>query len=184
MDKAPIRRRMLQWRWDVPVETAANTARAISDSLLHLIDSPASVIAGYAAIRGEIDIFPALRALARRGHAIALPCIEEPGVPLTFRRYDPDRPLEEGTYGIECPADGEKLIPTLVLVPVLAFDSARQRLGYGGGYYDRTLADLNRANPAIKAYGIAYAAQQVEALPAEPHDMPLDAIVTENGIIR
>lgn len=162
----------------------AEAAEMIKNSLLSIIP-PDACVAGYAAMRGEPNVFPSLHELRARGNPVALPCVQEKGQPLVFRRYDARVPLSAGHYGVFCPAEDEEvLVPEVVLVPLLAFDSARHRLGYGGGYYDRTLAQLKAANPQVEAIGIAYACQKVDALTPEAHDMPLDMIVTENGIMR
>ncbi len=183
-DKSSLRRHFLALRQQIPAYRQAEAANAIKTHLLALI-SPDACVAGYAAMRGEPDVFPALHAMRARGNPVALPCVQEKGQPLVFRRYDARVPLSAGHYGVSCPAeDAEALVPEMVLVPLLAFDHARHRLGYGGGYYDRTLAQLKARNPQMEAIGIAYACQQVDALTPEAHDVPLDMIVTESGIIR
>ena len=100
------------------------------------------------------------------------------GTPLVFRRWTPDTPLVAGRFNTWHP-DAEALAPQLLLVPLLAFDDRLMRLGYGGGYYDRTLAAL----PGCRAIGFAYARQQVAFIPTGPFDVPLDAIVTEAGVL-
>jgi 5-formyltetrahydrofolate cyclo-ligase len=128
----------------------------------------------------EIDIRPLLLALAGRGHPIALPVTPKRGLPLGFRRWRPGEALARGPMGTSQPAAGEELRPDWLLVPLLAFDRAGRRLGYGGGYYDRTLALL----PGATAIGCAYAAQEMAEVPAGPEDWRLDAIATEAGVIR
>ncbi|MBV9757935.1 MAG: 5-formyltetrahydrofolate cyclo-ligase [Alphaproteobacteria bacterium] len=141
---------------------------------------PASgaVVAGFWPIREEIDIRPLLTALAERGNPVVLPVTPARGELLTFRRWQPGAPLVAGRFGTVHP-EGEERQPDVLLVPLLAFDRAGRRLGYGGGFYDRTLAAL----PGATAIGCAFAAQEVEQVPAGPGDARLDAVATELGII-
>jgi 5-formyltetrahydrofolate cyclo-ligase len=128
----------------------------------------------------EIDIRPLLLALAGRGHPIVLPVTPKRGLPLVFRQWRPGEPLSRGPMGTRQPESGETLRPDWLLVPLLAFDRAGRRLGYGGGYYDRTLATL----PGAIALGCGYAAQELPEVPAGPEDWRLDAVATEAGVIR
>ncbi len=143
---------------------------------------PGIAIAGYAAIGDEADP-SGIMALARgRGHRVALPRVAATAAPLVFHLWNPGDPLLPGPHGTRHPAENAVLVqPGLLLVPLLAFDRAGHRLGYGGGYYDRTLAALRRRNRGILAVGLAFAAQEVGHLPHEPYDEPLDWIVTERG---
>lgn len=139
-----------------------------------------AIIAGYWPMGTEMDIRPLLHALADRGHPLALPVTPKRGMPLRFRRWRWGDALMAGPFGTRQPEDGENVDPDILLVPLLAFDRAGRRLGYGGGYYDRTLA----ARPGASALGIAYAAQEVAEVPAGPDDMRLAVIATEGGLIR
>jgi 5-formyltetrahydrofolate cyclo-ligase len=112
-----------------------------------------------------------------------VPVIEGKGLPLRFREWSPGVRMQPGPFGAQVPATGDWLQPELLIVPLLAFDAAGRRLGYGGGFYDRTLAAL-RARGPVRAIGLAYAAQQVGEVPADATDQPLDAIVTEAGVLR
>ena len=126
---------------------------------------------------------PLLARLARLGCVVALPSVVSSGEILLFRRYRPGDPLLTGSHGTREPLPGAPLVsPDVLIVPLLAFDRAGHRLGYGGGYYDRTLRAL-RASSSIRAVGLAYAFQEVEAVPAEPFDEKLDMIITELGPI-
>lgn len=134
-------------------------------------------VSGYWPMGTEIDPRPALEALARHG-PVGLPVVEGPGRPLAFRLWRPGDPLEPGGFGTSVPVSGDSMVPEVLIVPLLAFDGRGHRLGYGGGFYDRTLAALRARGPVLAA-GFAFAVQRVEALPAEPTDEPLDLIVTE-----
>ena len=139
-------------------------------------------VAGYLPIRTEIDPRPAMAHLARRG-PVGVPVIAGAGRPLGFRLWQPDAPLREAAFGVPVPEDGAPMIPEILIVPLLAFDREGCRLGYGGGFYDRTLEAL-RARGRVLAVGLAYAAQEADALPREATDQPLDAVITEAGVLR
>jgi 5-formyltetrahydrofolate cyclo-ligase len=143
-----------------------------------------AAVSGYWAIGDEIDVRPALRMLAARGLAVALPVMAGASAPLTFRRWVPGDRLRHRMWGIEEPLpDAPVVRPDLLLVPLLAFDARGGRLGYGGGYYDRTLALLRSdGGSPVFACGVAFAAQEVPEVPCEPKDMRLDAVITENGL--
>ncbi len=138
-----------------------------------------AVVSGFWPLGAEIDIRPLLLALIERGHEIVLPVTPPRGQPLGFRLWRPgDAMIAEG-FGTVRPT-GEERQPDFLLVPLLAFDRRGGRLGYGAGYYDRTLAALPKAG----RLGCAYAAQEMDVVPAGPHDVRLPAVATERGIIR
>lgn len=139
---------------------------------------PRSVVAGFWPLAGEIDIRPVLLALAGWGHPIVLPVTPARGNPLSFQRWRPGDRLTAERFGTVRPV-GEPMVPDLLLVPLLAFDGGCRRLGYGGGFYDRTLAVL----PGRIAIGCAFAAQRVDRVLAEAHDIPLQAVATERGFM-
>ena len=138
-----------------------------------------AIIAGYWPMGDEMDPRPLMLALASLGLALALPVTPPLGQPLTFRAWAPGGALRPGPMGTSEPVAGEALRPDWLLVPLLAFDRAGRRLGYGGGYYDSTLAAL----PGAKPIGIAYAAQEMAEVPAGPQDFRLPLIATEAGVI-
>jgi 5-formyltetrahydrofolate cyclo-ligase len=141
--------------------------------------APGAAVSGYVPIGEEADVMPLLARLAGRGHPTALPAVTERGRPLVFRAWSPGEDLQPGWYGIPCPAgSAPECRPDVVLVPLLAFDRRGHRLGHGAGFYDRTLEELRRHGPAL-AVGIGFAVQELAHLPAEPHDQPLDWIVTD-----
>jgi len=140
---------------------------------------PGAVVSGFWPLGQEIDIRPLLHALHDRGHRVALPVTTRRGETLTFRGWQPGDVLVPERFGTMRPI-GDALVPDMLLVPLLAFDATGGRLGYGGGFYDRTLAAL----PGRFRLGCAFATQQLDAVPVGPYDMRLDAVATENGIIH
>ena len=138
-----------------------------------------AAVSGFWPMGEEIDIRPLLEALHARGHPVLLPETPPRGRPLIFRLWHPGAAMIRERFGTSRP-DGPEGVPDIMLVPLLAFDRSGHRLGYGGGYYDRTIAGL----PHARTIGCAYAAQEVDAVPVGVHDKVLDAIVTECGVIQ
>ena len=137
-------------------------------------------LAGYMAMRTEID--PSAAMAAHLG-PVGVPVIMGAGQPLKFREWTPGCALIEGEFGAKIPAEGAWIEPEILIVPMVAWDRRGFRLGYGGGFYDRTLEGLRAKRPTI-AIGFAFAAQELPEVPVEPVDQPLDALVTEQGVIR
>jgi len=138
-------------------------------------------LSAYMPIRTEIDPLPAMAEAAAHG-PVGVPVIRGAGLPLNFSRWEPDCPLKEGPFGAMIPEVDEFFDPEIVIVPLVAFDRKGGRLGYGGGFYDRTLELLRGKRPTL-AIGFAWAAQEADTLPLEPTDQPLDMVVTETGIL-
>lgn len=134
-------------------------------------------LAGFVPIRTEINPLPVMADWASGGQ-VGVPVVEAKGQPLSFRRWRPGTTMVAGPYGALVPEKGGAVVPEVLIVPLVGFDRAGGRLGYGGGFYDRTLERLRAAGPVF-AVGFAYAAQEAETLPLEPTDQPLDAIVTD-----
>lgn len=162
-------------------------AASIATNVLSLLTSVRPgvlTIAGYHPKGDEVDVLPALSGLVAAGHATALPVVTGRAWPLVFRLWRPGHPLVPGAFRIMEPMGDAPLVqPDIVLVPLLAFDREGYRLGYGGGFYDRTLEVLRAEAPTI-AVGIGYAGQGVDKLPIDAYDQKLDWIVTEQGAWR
>jgi 5-formyltetrahydrofolate cyclo-ligase len=139
---------------------------------------PGAIVSGFWPMQGEIDIRPLLQALHARGHRVVLPVTPRRGNPLTFRLWHPGMEMVAERFGTLRPT-GEVAVPDTLFVPLLAFDRAGRRLGYGGGFYDRTLAGL----PGACAIGCAFAAQELDEVPATDYDARLHAVATERGVI-
>ncbi len=179
--KAALRRTSRQRRREAASSgVSAVVCRRLLDSLAIPADA---TVSGYWPLRDELDPRPILSALATRGQRLCLPVVVESGALLVFRGWKPDVSLEPAAFGTQVPgADCPVLEPDLLLVPLLAFDRRGFRLGYGGGFYDRTLATLRGRRPVL-AVGLAFAAQEVDAVPVEAGDEPLDRIVTEREVM-
>ena len=137
-------------------------------------------LAGYMPIRTEINPIPAMAEAAAHG-PVGVPVIQAAGQPLKFSRWDPEGELKDGPFGAKVPVVDDYFEPEILIVPLVGFDAKGGRLGYGGGFYDRTL-ELLRSKRATLAIGFAFDAQEAEDLPLEPTDQPLDLMVTETGI--
>ncbi len=159
-------------------DPAAGAALA-AQVLRHCPPPPGAIIAGFWPLQGEIDTRPLMNALATAGWPICLPVTPKRGFPLTFRAWKPGDTLVPGRFNTKHPT-GEEQKPDFILVPLLAFDAAGNRLGYGGGYYDRTFATL----PTAYRLGCAFAAQQTNHVPNGPNDVKLHAIATESSVIK
>lgn len=166
-------------------KTAKNQAANIAacGHLTELITSGEAgrVVAGYMPIQTEIDPRPTMNALHDRNFQLCLPVIQGRGLPLVFREWEPHSGMIEGDFGALIPRGGELLTPDIAIVPLVGFDQTGARLGYGGGFYDRTLAMLQATQPILKI-GFAFAGQEIESIPTDQFDQRLDIIVTENGV--
>jgi 5-formyltetrahydrofolate cyclo-ligase len=181
--KAALRGASLQRRDGLPPDARAAAAQAIATRALPVAVSTDSVVAGFSAIRSEISPVPLLRRFADAGARLVLPTIVKRGEPLLFRAWTFGEELARGQWGIREPKpDAPEVDPDVLVVPLAAFDRRGYRLGYGAGYYDLTLNAL-RARKPIMAIGIAFAMQEINAVPALPHDARLDLVLTEREVI-
>jgi len=176
-EKKALRRVMLERR------RATSRPGAGDDAAAHFLAatplSPRASVSAYWPMGDELDPRPLMAALHAAGHGIALPMVVERGQPLLFRAWIPGLPLVENVFGTRAPPqEAPAVVPDVLLVPLLAFDRNGYRLGYGGGYYDRTLRRLRGEGRAL-AVGFAFAGQEVDSVPRESFDEPLDWIVTE-----
>lgn len=171
------RERLIEARLTIPAETRAEMAARIAQGLDAAIgDVAGHTISLYWPFRGEPDLRPWIVSVVERGGRIALPVVIDKSRPLVFRAYRPGDPLEKGVWNIPVPATGPEIVPDVVIAPLVGFDPQNYRLGYGGGFFDRTLASLP-AKPLI--IGVGYAMQAIPTIHAQPHDIPMDRIVTE-----
>jgi 5-formyltetrahydrofolate cyclo-ligase len=181
--KAALRREALARRDALPAAERQAAAEAIAVRPFPLALKPGVVISGFMPVKSEINPLPLMRELAAAGARLALPAVAGRGKPLIMRAYAYGDPLAAGVWGIREPeADAPGVEPDILLVPLLAFDRKGNRIGYGAGYYDMTINRL-RGLKTVVAVGIAYAAQEVPAVPATPRDARLDLMLTERDVI-
>jgi 5-formyltetrahydrofolate cyclo-ligase len=177
--KAELRAAALAKRDALSDETRAAAAQALAKRGLPFEITPGMVVSGYSPIRSEIDPTPLMREIAERGGRLALPAVMARGQSLAFRAWSPGDRLVMGPLGILEPSPAAaELMPDIMLVPLAAFDRLGHRIGYGAGHYDHTFAHL-RKTKAVRGVGLAFAAQQIKAVPALAHDVALDYVLTE-----
>ena len=178
--RSELRRRLIAAREALAPEAHAAASASIERRLDALLAPlPLQVVGFCWPFRGEFDARPLVARLIARGARAALPVVVDNGRPLQFREWTPACPMVDDRYGIHIPAQGQTLHPVLILMPVNAFDAQGFRLGYGGGYFDRTLAALA---PRPLAVGVGFELARVDSIRPQPHDLRMDAVVTEAGI--
>jgi 5-formyltetrahydrofolate cyclo-ligase len=183
-EKARLRREAVARRDALPAEARKAAAEAIAAREFPLAVASGTIVSGFMPMRSEISPLPLMQKLAKAGAQLTLPKIAGRGKPLVMRAWQWGAPLDAGQWGIREPkADAPEMEPDIVLVPLLAFDRAGHRIGYGAGYYDMTIAEL-RARKTVTAIGIAFATQEVAAVPATPRDEQLDLVLTEREVIE
>jgi 5-formyltetrahydrofolate cyclo-ligase len=184
--KKALRDRIRAWRAGLDGQAVVRAADAVAKHGLAFLEAkPAMrVVSGFASLPDEFRLWPLLRSLASQDYRLALPVMQGKGKPLIFRQWSPGDAMDSGVWGIAEPkANRAELEPDMLLVPLLAFDAAGWRLGYGAGFYDRTLKGL-RARKSVVAVGIAFDEQRVDAVPHLDYDERLDWVLTPSGPIR
>jgi 5-formyltetrahydrofolate cyclo-ligase len=177
--KANLRAAALAARDALSGEQRTAAALAVAARGLPVEIARGTIVSGYSPIRNEIDPVPLMRALAALGARLALPAVTARGKSLAFRAWSAGDRLMLGSLGIPEPSPAAtEVIPDIMLVPLAAFDRLGHRIGYGAGHYDYTLAHLRKVKP-VSAVGLAFAAQEIEAVPARQHDVALDYVLTE-----
>lgn len=170
------RTRLLAERRAFSRDHLTRTVSIITEKLDRLIGAqPGLAISVYWPIKGELDLRPWMQQLAARDATVLLPVILEKGAPIRFRRWTPDCRMVAGFWNIPVPEEGEELAPDVSIVPLVGYDGQNYRLGYGGGYFDRTLASLT---PAPVTYGIGHVSSALPTIFPQPHDIPMNRIVT------
>jgi len=178
--KTALRREVLARRRAIHEAAAAAAAAALAARIVGEIHDAENSIAGYWPLGDEIDCRPALEALDAKGCEVVLPVTAGQGQVLIFRRWSPGDVLEPGPFGTMHPgARAPLMCPKVLLLPLIAFDLQGHRLGYGAGYYDRTVAHLRQQHD-VTVIGIAYDQQEVAEVPVGPHDQRMDAVMTES----
>ena len=180
--KILARKQAMAARKVAKADAGPDAGQKLADHFQTLISPPAgTIISGFLSIGSEVDVAPTLNAMAGRGCQICLPCVIAPRTPLVFRLWKQGDALIEESFGTRAPAaTATEVQPDILIVPLLSFDRAGYRLGYGGGFYDRTLEMLRKTKPVL-AVGVAYSGQQVDAVLRGPYDQPLDWILMESG---
>ncbi|MBO1074540.1 5-formyltetrahydrofolate cyclo-ligase [Roseomonas marmotae] len=168
---------LIERRLALPAATRAAGSEAITGALHQILaSSPGRLVGFYWPFKGEYDPRPLARALHAGGGRLALPVVVGKARPMIFRAWWPGAPMTHGVWNIPVPAEGEPVTPDLLLVPLVGFDARRFRLGYGGGYYDRTLASMPDRPRTI---GIGFELVRIATIHPQPHDVAMDLIVTE-----
>jgi len=181
--KKSIRAEAVARRDALSPQDRAQAAETIAARPFPLDIKPGTIVSGFMPLKTEINPLPLMRKLAAAGAQLALPVIDARGKPLIMRAFSFGDALNSGQWGIKEPKpEAKEVAPDILLVPMLAFDRAGSRIGYGAGYYDMTIAKVRATKPAM-AVGIAYAAQEIDQVPVTPRDAPLDLVLTEREII-
>jgi 5-formyltetrahydrofolate cyclo-ligase len=158
-------------------EDRARWSERITAGILHRLDTnPSALLGFYWPFKGEYDPRPIVRRLHAEGVSLALPVVMQKAAPLVFRAWSPGARLVPGIWNIPVPADGETVLPDTLLVPLIGYDQQAFRLGYGGGFYDRTLAAMPHRPVTL---GVGFALAALPSIHPQPHDIPMDVIITE-----
>jgi 5-formyltetrahydrofolate cyclo-ligase len=181
--KSQLRKSAVARRDALPAAVRAAAAETIAARPFPVAVPAGTIVSGFSPLKSEINPVPLMRRLADAGARLALPVVAGKGRPLTMRSWMFGEPLASGVWGIrEPPPEAPAVDPDILIVPLLAFDRQGGRIGYGAGYYDMTIARLRGLKPVV-AVGIAFAAQEVDAVPTTPRDERLDLVLTEDGVL-
>lgn len=176
------RQRLIDKRLAIPARERQQAAASVAARLNELIAEPA-IVSVYWPFRGELNLRGWMQTAVERGLRIALPIVEKKAHPLIFREWLPDGRMEPGVWNIPVPVDGDLLQPTHVIAPLVGFDGAGYRLGYGGGFFDRTLAGMQADGQQATVIGVGHSVARVSTIFAQPHDIPMNIIITESELL-
>ena len=198
-ESAPNRQQIMAWRreerqrlLDARLRMPVADRQQASTQIIARLDglwreagrlAPGAIVSAYWPLRGEPDLRPWLGELHAQGLVCVLPVVVQKNEPLQFRRWSPGCAMEKGFWNIPVPADPATFTPQLLIAPVVGFDRQRYRLGYGGGYFDRTLALLQSEQRAFHVAGVGYSDAEIASIRPLDHDIPLQAIVTEKETV-
>ncbi len=176
------RRRLLAERQQCPTAERDAISAAVRERVLEVLDGKLPNTLGiYWPIQGELNLIPIAEAVLAAGGAVGLPVVVQKAAPVEFWRWRHGERLVRGEWDIPVPRERVPIAPELLIVPLVGFDAGGYRLGYGGGYYDRTLA---AATPRPRTIGVGFSSARLATIHPQPHDIPLDVLVTENAILR
>ena len=179
ISKASLRQTYLDRRMKILPEARESCSGRAYDIFFKNVKIPSgAIVSGYWPVHAEMNDLSILKELRRRGHVTALPRVAGKGDPLEFFPWDETTPMAAGKFDIAEPAAGKAVKPDVLIVPLLAFDAERHRLGYGAGFYDRTIKGLR----SVLTIGLAYEDQLCDKLPSEAHDVRMDMIVTDKKV--
>jgi 5-formyltetrahydrofolate cyclo-ligase len=182
VDKTLLRHEALARRDAMGTAERIEKSLAMADFADRIEFEPGTILSGFLPIRSEPDLRPLMAALRDRGARLCLPVVLDRET-IVFRDFVRGAELVQTGFGTVGPdASAEVLDPAIMLVPLSGFDPAGNRLGYGAGHYDRAIARLRQAGKPVRLIGTAFEVQRIEAIPAEPHDVPLDELLTESGL--
>ena len=184
VQKQHARKQAKQWRTHLHEKHHKTAANKLAEMAAIIIDAfPVSIIAGFYPIYTEINISPLLKELALMGCRLCLPVTPSAPQNMIFRAYTPEQHLESGPFNTQHPpVTAKECVPELILMPLLAFDSNCNRLGYGSGYYDRTINALFNSGQTVKLIGVAYSGQEVDKVPISSTDQAMDGVLTPAGL--
>jgi 5-formyltetrahydrofolate cyclo-ligase len=175
------RERLIALRMALTPATRRAAGEGIAAAIQDILTDRSGVLGVYWPFRAEFDPRPLIDAVTAAGRTVALPVVIDKKGPLEYRAWAPGETLVSGVWDIPIPEKRDIVVPAMVLAPLVGFDGACYRLGYGGGYFDRTLAALS---PRPLAIGVGFAAQEIATIHPQPFDIPMDMIVTEAGVRR